>query len=547
MIEIQKVFETPVTGAEILIDALVEEGVTTIFGIPGGAISPVYNLFSESDITHYLMRHEQAAAHAADGFYRASGNIAVAMATSGPGCLNLATGIGTAFKDRSALLAITGQTLLSKMGTDSFQEVEATSVFDSITKSTTMIKTPRLVEYTIKKMIKISLSSPPGPVHIDLPRDVQTGATHWLPSFDQRTFPSSLHTSYEAVQKVARLLSMSRLPVIVVGGGVVRSQVCRDVYALCHLLNCPVVTTLMGKSGFPEYDPLFCGMIGCNGSKYANTLLQQADCVLGLGTRFSDRTVWNLTEFAPKADIVCINVESELGTALENARILQGDLREVVPLLVKLLQDTPIETDWLETAAEPIYLDFKGPPFNPIAVLKTLRTVFPQQTFFVTDTGQHQVFCANYLPVSEPSTFITSGGLGCMGFGVPASLGVKVAHPETPVVTIAGDGGFLMVCQELATSISNDIPVVICIFNNGYLGMIRQSQLSCFNRISQVDLSPSPDFTKLAEVFGAQGIRIERLEELLDIDVMPEKSIVCDIPVDPTVCVPSHSYSWAGK
>jgi acetolactate synthase-1/2/3 large subunit len=544
MIDIQKVFETHVTGAEILVNTLVEEGVTTIFGIPGGAISPVYDVFLESDITHYLVRHEQAAAHAADGFYRASGNIAVAMATSGPGCLNLATGVGTALKDRSALLAITGQTPLSKIGTDSFQEVEATSIFRTLTKSSALITTPRLVEYMVKKMIKVSLCSPPGPVHLDFPRDVQTGTTEWLPSFDQNTFPSSLHAPYDAVQRVANLLLTSRLPVIVIGGGVVRSQVCREVYTLCHLLNCPVVITLMGKSGFPEYDPLFCGMIGGNGSKYANTILQQADCVLGLGTRFTDRTVWSSTDFAPKADIVCVNVELDLGTALEGVQMVQGDLRYVVPMLLEILRDTPIKTDWLEMVTEPWFLEREGPSFHPVAVLKILRTVFPQQSIFVADTGQHQLFCANYLPVLEPSTFITSGGMGCMGFGLPASLGAKVARPEVPVVTITGDGGFLMVCQELATSISNDIPVVICIFNNGYFGMIRQSQLSCFNRISQVNLSPSPDFVKLAEAFGAQGMRVKRLEELLNIDVMPEKSLVLDIPVDPTVCVPSHSYSW---
>lgn len=543
MIEIQKVFETRVTGAEILVETLTEEGVTTIFGIPGGAISPVYDILSESELTHYLMRHEQAAAHAADGYYRASGIIAVALATSGPGCLNLTTGIATAYKDRSALLAITGQTPTSKIGSDSFQEVEPTSIFRPVVKSTALITTPRLVEYMVKKMMRISCSSPPGPVHLDFPRDAQTDATVWLPGFEKSTFPSSPDTPYEEIHILANLLLLSQLPVVIIGGGVVRSHVCADVYHLCHLLNCPVVTTLMGKSGFPEYDPLFCGMVGSNGSKYANDIVQQADFILALGSRFTDRTVWT-TEFASRAKIVCVNVENRLGTDLENARILLGDLKEVVPLILELLGNKKITNDWGEKISEPVDLDFEGPSFHPITALKMLRALFPHNSIFVTDTGQHQLFAANYLPVSEPFTFITSGGMGCMGFGLPASLGAKVARPDRSVVNIAGDGSFLMVCQELATSVSSNIPVTVCIFNNGYLGMIRQSQLSCFNRTSQVDLSPSPNYADLAKAFGAVGIKIENLDELLDIEPFPEKTTVVDIPIDPTICVPSHSYSW---
>lgn len=545
MIKAERVFETCVTGAEILIETLIEEGITTIFGIPGGAISPVYDLFFNSGVTHFLMRHEQAAAHAADGFYRASGTIAVAMATSGPGCLNLTTGLATAYKDRSTLLAITGQTPLSRIGTDSFQEVEATSVFRPIVKSTALITTPRLVEYLVKKMIRIGMSSPPGPVHLDFPRDVQTEETAWLPRFDENTFPSSAEIPLNEVCNLARMLLDSHLPVLIVGGGVIRSQVARDVYNLAHLLNCPVVTTLMGKGGFPEYDPLFCGMIGSNGSSYANNIVQEADFVLALGTRFTDRTVWN-TEFASKASIVCINVEKKMGTKLEHAQILQGDLREIMPLILKMVKNKKVKNEW-DGITMSVSTDFEGPSFHPVAVLKLLRAQFPQHTIFVTDTGQHQIFAANYLPVSQPNTFITSGGLGCMGFGFPASLGAKVALPDSPVVNIAGDGSFLMVCQELATSVRNNIPVTVCIFNNGYLGMIRQSQLSCFNRLSQVDLSPSPDFAQLAESFGASGIRIENLTDIMDLDKNPENSTVVDIPIDSTIPVPSNSYSWNTK
>ncbi len=543
MIEIERVFETCVTGAEILIETLIEEGITAIFGIPGGAISPVYDLFFDSGVTHYLMRHEQAAAHAADGYYRASHNIAVAMTTSGPGCLNLTTGLATAYKDRSTLLAITGQTPLSRIGTDSFQEVEATSVFRPIVKSTALITTPRLVEYMVKKMIRIGMSSPPGPVHLDFPRDIQTEETAWLPRFDENEFPSSVETPYEEVCNLARMLLRSQLPVLIIGGGVIRSQIAGDVYNLAHLLNCPVVTTLMGKGGFPEYDPLFCGMIGSNGSPYANSIVQEADFVLALGTRFTDRTVWN-AEFASKADIVCINVEKKLGSELEHAQILQGDLREIVPLILKIIEDKPVKNSWDSIKSVNVSTDLEGPSFNPVAVLRLLRARFPQNTIFVTDTGQHQIFAANYLLISKPSTFITSGGLGCMGFGFPAALGAKVAHPDLPVVNITGDGSFLMVCQELATSKNYNIPVTVCIFNNGYLGMIRQSQLSCFNRISQVDLSPSPNFAQLAESFGALGIKIENLNDIMDLEIYPETTTVVDIPIDPTILVPSNSYSW---
>jgi len=222
-------------------------------------------------------------------------------------------------------------------------------------------------------------------------------------------------------------------------------------------------------------------------------------------------------------------------------------LKKVIPQVLNLLKDRKIENDWGKTASESLPLDVEEPPFTPVAVLKKIRTLFPQNTIFVTEIGQQQLFAANYLPVSNPYTFITSGGLGCMGFGFPASLGAKIACPDQPVTTIAGDGSFLMVCQELATSVSNDIPVTVLIFNNGHLGMIRQSQLSCFNRVSHVDLSPSPNFAQLAESFGAVGVKIETLDDLLDLDPAPEKTTVVDIPIDPTICVPSHSYSWAGK
>jgi len=544
MIEIEKVFETHVTGADILMETLIEEGVTTVFGIPGGAISPVYDLFQGSDMTHYLMRHEQAAAHAADGYYRTCGKIAVVVATSGPGALNLTTGLATAHKDRSALLAITGQTPLSKLGTDSFQEVRTTAVFRPIVKSTAVMTTPVLVKYMVKKMIKISMSIPPGPVHLDFPRDVQTGTTSWLPSFDWDSLTSAVSMCAEDIQSAARILVQSSLPVVLIGGGVVRSGMCHHVFDLCHLLNCPVVCTLMGKSGFPEQDPLFCGMVGSNGSKYANDVVQQADFVLALGTRLTDRTVWT-TAFAPRADIVCINGEERIGSSLDNVYMLKGDLREVVPFLLKVLKNcSPVENRWKEIVSPPTEVEVDGSLLHPVAVLKALRALFPPDSIFVADTGQHQLFAANYLPVSRFGTFITSGGMGCMGFGFPASLGVKIARPDRSVVSIVGDGSFLMVCQELATAVKNDLPVTVCIFNNGYLGMIRQSQLSCFNRISQVDLSPLPDFVQLAESFGAVGMRIKRLDELSDIDPFPQKPTVLDISVDPKVSVPSHSYSW---
>ncbi|MBU6996776.1 MAG: thiamine pyrophosphate-binding protein [Theionarchaea archaeon] len=547
MIEIEEVFETQVTGADILLETLMDEGITTVFGIPGGAISPVYDLFLDTGMTHYLMGHEQAAAHAADGFFRACGNIAVAMATSGPGSLNLTTGLATAYKDRSALLAITGQTSLSRIGTDSFQEVETTSVFDPIVKSSALVTTPKLVEYMVKKMIRISTSSPPGPVHLDFPRDVQTGQTAWLPGFDENTFPSSPRIPYNDICATATLLMDSQLPVVIVGGGVVRSQVSEKVYDLCHLLNCPVVTTLMGKSGFPECDPLFCGMIGSNGSQHANHIVQRADVVLALGTRLSDRTVWSVSEFAPRAHIVCVNVEDRVGTALENTMLVKGDLRTVLPILLALLSERPHTPQWEESESESEVMTPEGPLLSPVAVLKTLRKVFPPDSIFITDTGQHQLFAANYLRISRPSRFITSGGLGCMGFGLPAALGAKVACPASPVVNIGGDGSFLMMCQELVTFVRNQLAVTVCIFNNGYLGMIRQSQLSCFNRISEIDLSPLPDFARLAESFGAEGVRIETLEELLELEPEPERTTVVDIPIDPDVPVPSHSYSWTGR
>ena len=549
MIEIEKVFETHTTGAEILIDALIDEGITTLFGIPGGAISPVFDLLGETDLAHILMKHEQAAAHAADGFFRVSGRIAVALTTSGPGCLNLTTGIATAYKDRSALLAITGQTPTNKKGTDSFQEVDPGSMFSPIVKQTVSISTPQLVEYFTRTILRVGYEFPPGPVHIDFPRDAQTNATKWLPRFDPPSY-STPPIPYGDIQRVVQALHHALDPVIIIGGGVIRSHTCADVYTLCHLLNCPVVTTLMGKSGFPEYDPLFYGMIGSNGCKKANDVIQQADYVLALGTRLTDRTVWNTTEFAPRAEIISVNLEQPARTPLENLHLLPGDLRDVIPLLIKLIsccRHSPSRTRKDMKSLFPEDDEQVQIPLHPATVLKTLRKIYPLDAVFVVDTGQHQLFTAHYLQVSTPATFITSGGMGCMGFGFPAALGVKMAVPDCAVVNITGDGGFLMMCQELATSVGYDIPVTICIFNNGYLGMIRQSQLSCFNRICDVDLSPLPDFVKLAESFGAQGIRIDSIDDLHGLDVHPDRTTVLDIPIDPHIPVPVQGYSWASK
>ncbi|MBU7031005.1 MAG: thiamine pyrophosphate-binding protein [Theionarchaea archaeon] len=543
MIEIERVFETHITGAEILLNSLIDEGITTLFGIPGGAISPVFDLLLDTNLSHFLMRHEQAAAHAADGFFRASGRMAVALATSGPGCLNLTTGIATAYKDRSTLLAITGQTPTYKKGTDSFQEIDPAPIFSPIVKQTVSITTPQLVEYFIRNIMKVGYEFPQGPVHIDLPRDVQTNVTKWLPRVDHQFCPVP-RVPYEDIERVAFTLCHAQYPAIIIGGGVIRSQVCSEVYRLSHLLSCPVVTTMMGKSGFPEYDPLFHGMIGGNGSTKANEIIQQADHVLALGTRLTDRTVWNSVDFAPRADIISVNIEQGMGVQMDNTQLLQGDLREVIPLLIELIPPHLQPNRWGEFLTPPPDQSDDRTVHHPVSIIKILRRVFPHNSIFVADTGQHQIFTANHLRVSKPATFITSGGLGCMGFGFPAALGAKLACPDCAVINITGDGSFLMMCQELATSMKYEIPVTVCIFNNGYLGMIRQSQLSSFNRISDVDLSPLPDFVKLAESFGAHGICVESMNELTDLDPYPEMTTVIDIPIDPSIPVPVCGYPW---
>jgi len=512
-------------GARILLESLKKEKVKVIFGIPGGATIPIYDeLYSETEITHILMRHEQGAAHAADGYARASGKHGVCMATSGPGATNLITGIATAYMDSSPVISIAGQVPTSLIGTDAFQEVDIFSLMLPITKHNFLIKKTEEIPRVVKMAFEIACSGRPGPVHIDIPKDVQVNEaefeypTHRLYNYE---LPKP---SMERLKKAAEMLMNSDKPMIMVGGGAIFSGASEEILKLAELLQAPVVTTLMGKGIIPETHPLCLGMLGMHGSRITNLAVQECDLLLAVGVRFDDRATGKVQNFAPKAKIVQIDIDaSEIGKNVRCDLSIIGDakqsLKGIIDCLIKSF--TKKKNVWKERLEElrkenpPVYFDEKSIPIKPPVVIKTLMKLLNDDDIITTEVGQCQMWAAIYYKVRKPRKFISSGGLGTMGFGLPAAIGAKVACPDCKVVDVAGDGSFLMSCNQLATAVEEKIPIVVVILDNRYLGMVRQWQeLFAERRYSEVYLGEKTDFVKIAEGFGAKGWRVERPTEL---------------------------------
>lgn len=512
-------------GARILLESLKKEKVKVIFGIPGGATIPIYDeLYSETEITHILMRHEQGAAHAADGYARASGKHGVCMATSGPGATNLITGIATAYMDSSPVISIAGQVPTSLIGTDAFQEADIFSLMLPITKHNFLIKKTEEIPRVVKMAFEIACSGRPGPVHIDIPKDVQVNEaefeypTHRLYNYE---LPKP---SMERLKKAAEMLMNSDKPIIMVGGGAIFSGASEEILRLAELLQAPVVTTLMGKGIIPETHPLCLGMLGMHGSRITNLAVQECDLLLAVGVRFDDRATGKVQNFAPKAKIVQIDIDaSEIGKNVRCDLSIIGDakqsLKGIIDCLIKSF--TKKKSVWKERLEElrkenpPVYFDEKSIPIKPPVVIKTLMKLLNDDDIITTEVGQCQMWAAIYYKVRKPRKFISSGGLGTMGFGLPAAIGAKVACPDCKVVDIAGDGSFLMSCNQLATAVEEKIPIVVVILDNRYLGMVRQWQeLFAERRYSEVYLGEKTDFVKIAEGFGAKGWRVERPTEL---------------------------------
>ena len=535
------------TGARALLETLRRQRVDAIFGIPGGAMIPVYDALYDTEIRHVLMRHEQCAAHAADGYARASGRVGVCMATSGPGATNLVTGIANAYMDSSPVVAFTGQVPKAYIGKDSFQETDIIGITTPITKCNFQVRSASEIPQTVKKAFYIASSGRPGPVLIDLPKDTQIESAEM--DFDDDIELRGYRLNYEPhplqIERAVDLLTQAERPVIVAGGGVIASNASSELVALAELLLAPVATTLMGKGCIPENHPLSLGLLGMHGTIASNTLVPEADVLLAVGVRFSDRTTGDVEGFCPEAQIIHIDIDpSEIGKNVKPHVPIVADAKRALRALYERLNQRLRSRErslWLsrvqELKREHEEMMRSEGGLKPPRLLVELRKLLPEDAIVTTEVGQNQMWAALYLKAYKPRTFISSGGLGTMGFGFPAAIGAKVACPDVPVVDIAGDGSFLMTEQDLASSVTSGIPIIVVVLNNSMLGMVAQWQRLFYNRrYSQVDLRRTPDFVKLAEAFGAQGFRVGSLEEFLRAvkeAMKSEVTTVIDVPISP--------------
>ncbi|TEU14969.1 MAG: biosynthetic-type acetolactate synthase large subunit [Hadesarchaea archaeon] len=536
------------TGSKALFEALKVEGVKHIFGIPGGAIIPIYDaLYDVHEIRHILTRHEQGAAHAADGYARALGKQGVCMTTSGPGATNLTTGILNAYMDSSPVVAISGQVPTQALGTDAFQEADMLSVMLPIAKHNFIVHHIEELPSVVRLAFKVAMTGRPGPVHIDLPKNVQvTKADLKIPAEIKYEKPLKLQPDPEQVRKAVDMLTKAEQPVIFAGGGIMWSGASKELIELAELLNAPVTTSLLGKGTIPEDHPLALGMLGMHGRMAANTVVTESDMLLAVGVRFSDRSTADVRYFAPKAKIIHIDIDPvEIGKNVRVDLPVVGDAKRSLAAIIKELRSRAKRgrpSRWLERVKKlrkefAPRMDYDEVPIKPQRVIKEIQGVLDENAIIVTEVGQCQMWAAHFYVVRKPRHFISSGGLGTMGFGFPASMGAKVARPECDVVNIAGDGSFLMNSQELATVVENEINVVSCIFNNRYLGMVKQWQDLFFQkRRSATNLGKVPDFVKLAEAYGAWGDRAAKPSEVapkLREALRCGKPAVLDIPIDP--------------
>ena len=532
------------SGSRALVKALEREGVSVIFGLPGGAITPVYDALLDSGIRHILARHEQSAAHMADGYARASGRAGVCMATSGPGSTNLVTGIANAYMDSSPIVAFTGQVPRAMIGRDAFQEADIIGITSPITKYNYQVRSASEIPSVVKKAFLIATSGRPGPVLVDLPKDVQTevAGMEFPDKVEVRGLSSPPDPDPELLGRAAELLAEADAPFILAGGGVRISNAHRELVRLAELLMAPVGTTLMGKGCIREDHPLSVGVIGMHGSPLANTLIVKADVLLAVGTRFADRTTCDADAFCKEAKIIHIDIDpAEIG---KNKRVhigIEGDARKALVGLIEGLAKRlkgERSAHWYERVKQvkAKLQNEDGDGLSPPRLLKRLRRLLPDDAIVTTEVGQNQMWASLHFKAYGPRNFITSGGLGTMGFGFPAAIGAKVARPDVPVVDIAGDGSFQMTMNSLATSVSEGIPVIVVILNNRMLGMVAQWQRLFFRgRYSAVEIRP-PDFVKIAEAYGAQGIRAESMEEFeraVKAALGSDVTTVIDVPINP--------------
>lgn len=513
------------TGAQIIWEVLVREGVDVVFGYPGGAIMPAYDTILGYPIRHVLVRHEQGAAHMADGFARASGKVGVCVATSGPGATNLVTGIATAMLDSSPIVCITGQVSSKLLGTDAFQETDITGVTLPITKHNYLVTDVRDIAPTIREAFYIARSGRPGPVLVDITKDAQQASIDFEPPKGEVRLPGyrpSQHAVQTDIEKAIELIDEAERPLILAGQGIVRAEATRELLAFVEKTGIPVASTLLGLGGFPATHPLSLGMMGMHGEAWVNNAIQEADLLIALGMRFDDRVTGNLKTYAVKAKKIHVEIDrSEINKNVKVDVGLVGDVRDTLLSLIPGCKQHN-RGAWIERISylkgDSAVRDIQQLPYHDklyaAHVLHDLWRLTDGKALVVTDVGQHQMWEAQYYKHDHPRKLITSGGLGTMGFALPAAIGARFAKPNDEVWVVVGDGGFQMTACELSTCAQEGIKVHVAIINNGYLGMVRQWQEFFYNRRYSATPMRSPDFVKLAEAHGLTGIRVTKREEI---------------------------------
>ena len=540
-----------ISGADIIIEALREEQVTHVFGYPGGAVLHIYDaIYKQKDITHILARHEQGAVHEADGYARASGKVGVAIVTSGPGLTNAVTGIATAHADSIPLVVISGQVPSVLIGNDAFQEVDAVGITRPCVKHSFLVKDVTELALTIKKAFHIARSGRPGPVLIDVAKDVTGAFTdfNYPDEVSLRSYQPTVEGHVGQIKRALKSLKKAKRPVLYFGGGVILDNAHAELIDVARRLHLPVTGTLMGLGGYPGNDPQFLGMLGMHGTYEANMAMHHADVLFAVGARFDDRVTGDVNKFCPHAEIIHVDIDPSSISKNVTVHIpIVGSVRAVLGEMLHQMgeetADSAHTADWWGQiakwrAVDSLKYETDGERIKPQQVIETLYKLTGGRAIIASDVGQHQMWAAQYFPFHEPRRWINSGGLGTMGFGYPAAIGAKIARPEEDVYCITGDGSIQMMIQEMTTALQYQVPVKILCLNNGYLGMVRQWQEFFYDRrYSMSTMDVQPDFIKLAEAYGHSGVRIERpadLESALrDIIAQKDKTIFVDIITDP--------------
>ncbi len=541
-------------GTQILMKVLHEEEVDTIFGFPGGAVIDIYDQLVRTDIRHILVRHEQGAVHAADGYARASGRVGVCLVTSGPGATNTVSGIASAYMDSSPIVVLTGQVPTHLIGNDAFQEVDIVGITRPCTKHNYQVTHIEDLAYTLKEAFYLARSGRPGPILVDLPKDVMQATTDYkaVKDLQIRTYNPTYEPNMKQLPKVVELIKEAQRPVVFAGGGITLSGAFEELATFARKIQAPVTTTLMGLGTFPATDPLWLGMIGMHGTYRANMASGECDLLISIGVRFDDRVTGRPDTFASKAKIVHIDIDpTSIRKNIPVTIPIVGDCKITLQSLNRLLDENGLGElggkrqrwlslieEWKET--KPFAYEQKD-VIKPQFVVEKLYELTGGAAIITTEVGQNQMWAAQYYHFDRPNRFITSGGLGCMGFGLPAAIGAQIAHPESLVVDIAGNGSIQMNIQEMATAVQYNLPVKIAILNNQYLGMVRQWQEFFYDRrYACTEMAHEPDFVKLAEAYGAVGLRATRpqeVESVLDEGLSISRPVIMDFMVEKEECV----------